>query len=192
MGIEPGSGGAMADEHLSEELEEEERRYEEAGVVSRRHLTDAVLQVAIRQLPHSAPLVLPQTATVADAIRLMQEQRHGSVVVVDGRRRLCGIFTERDVLYRIAGGDVDLATAPLGEHMTADPVVLRHTDPIGLALNKMSVGGYRHIPLVDRANEPVGIIAMRDIVHFLAEFFPETALNVPPDASTVADEQAGG
>ena len=192
MEIEPGSGGAMADEHLSGELEEEERRYEEAGVVSRRHLTDAVLQVAIRQLPHADPLVLPDKATVAEAIGLMQEHRHGCVVVVDGRRRVCGIFTERDVLYRIAEGGVDLETASIGDHMTTDPVVLRPTDPIGLALNKMSVGGYRHIPLVDRANEPVGVIAMRDIVQFLAEFFPETALNVPPDASTVADEPAGG
>jgi CBS domain-containing protein len=182
----------MTDEHVPGEFEEEERRYEEAGVVNRRHLSDAVLQVAIRQLPHADPVVLPETATVGEAIGQMQERRHGGVVVVDARRRVRGVFTERDVLYRIAGQSVDLATARLSDYMTADPVVLRPTDPIGLALNKMAVGGYRHIPLVDGANEPVGVISMRDIALFIAEFFPESALNVPPDASTVADEPAGG
>jgi CBS domain-containing protein len=171
---------------------EDERRYEEAGVVHRRHLTDAVLQVAIRQLPHHDALVVTPDSTVQAAIELMCRRRHGGVVVVDAHRRVCGIFTERDVLYRCADRTFDPTVATVGEHMTHDPVTLRATDPIGLALNKMSVGGYRHVPLVEADGTPVGVLSMPDVAQFIADFFPEAALNVPPDASVVPDEQAGG
>lgn len=175
----------------SNEMEEELRRYEEAGRTHRRHLTDAALQVPIKALPQAEPLVLPAEATVRDALRLMQQHRRGAVLAVQGGR-VAGIFTERDVLLKVAGRDVDPARARLRDHMTPDPVVLHANDPIGLALNKMSIGGYRHIPIVDGAGAPVGMLELPEVGRFLAEFFPEAAVNVPPDARVIADETHGG
>jgi CBS domain-containing protein len=175
-----------------DEREEELRRYEEAGATHRRHLTDAALQVPIAQLPLDAPLVLRRDATVLDAVRLMQGRRHGAVAVVDASDRLVGVFTERDVLLKVVGMAGDPATRRLHEVMTPAPVTLRRSDPIGLALNRMSIGGYRHVPLVNGQGAPVGMLSLRDVGRFLAEFFPEAALNVPPNPSAVADARHGG
>ena len=54
------------------------------------------------------------------------------------------------------------------DFMTPDPVVLRHDDPIALAINKMAVGGFRHIPLV-RDGHPTGVVTARDVFRHIAE-----------------------
>lgn len=173
------------------EREEEEQRYHDAGRVSRRHLTDAVLHTPIRQLPHHEPVCVPDAASVLDALRLMQERRIGAVAVVDRTGRLVGIFTERDVLTKVAGKPGDPARTPVSKQMTANPVALRGSNEIGFALNKMCLGGYRHIPLVDDAGKPVGMLSMRDVAHFLVEFFPEDIVNLPSSPAP-ADDADGG
>ena len=52
--------------------------------------------------------------------------------------------------------------------MTHDPVVLRHDDTIAVALNKMAVGGFRHIPIVEDGR-PVGVVTARDVFRHLAQ-----------------------
>ena len=88
-----------------------------------------------------------------------------AVLVVDGDR-LKGIFTERDALLKLAGRS--LAGITVRDVMTKDPVVLREDDTIAVAINKMAVGGFRHIPLVD-AGRPTGIVTARDVFHRIAE-----------------------
>ena len=51
--------------------------------------------------------------------------------------------------------------------MTPDPVVLRHDDPIAVAIHKMAVGGFRHIPIVEDGR-PTGVVTARDVFHHLA------------------------
>ena len=63
--------------------------------------------------------------------------------------------------------------------MTSNPESLRPTDSIAYALNKMSLGDYRHIPLVNSAREPVGIVSVKDIVTYLVRFFPKSIMNLP-------------
>jgi len=65
--------------------------------------------------------------------------------------------------------------------MTPSPETLRTKDPVAYALNKMSVGGFRHVPLVDDAGRPVGIVSAGDLVDFLVELCPEEILNLPPE-----------
>jgi CBS domain-containing protein len=57
---------------------------------------------------------------------------------------------------------------PLTELMTRDPVVLRHDDTLAVAINKMAVGGFRHIPIVD-GGRPTGVVSARDLFQHLAE-----------------------
>ena len=52
--------------------------------------------------------------------------------------------------------------------MTPDPVVLRHDDPIAVAIHKMAVGGFRHIPIIEDGR-PTGVVTARDVFHHLAE-----------------------
>jgi CBS domain-containing protein len=142
-----------------------------------RVLDQRVLREPIRHLNPRAPLSLPPSATVLQAIRLMREHRIGCILVVE-ENRLAGIMTERDLLLKLEQGGLD---RPLAALMTSDPEVLHPDDPIVYALNKMSVGGFRHVPLVDAEHHPVGIISVKDIVDYICDFFPNDVLTVPPD-----------
>jgi len=86
------------------------------------------------------------------------------VVALGGR--VVGIFTERDALRKLAGSNIDGVT--VGEVMTADPVVLRTDDSVAVAIHKMAVGGFRHIPLVD-GGAPVGMITAHDLFRYILE-----------------------
>jgi len=144
-----------------------------------RVLDQHMIREPIRRLNPRAPLSLAPSATVTEAIRVMREHRVGCVLVVDGER-LAGIITERDLLLKLEQADL---TRPVRELMTPDPEVLGLDDPIVYALNKMSVGGFRHVPLVDAAHHPVGVVSVKDIVDYIVDFFPNEVLTVPPDPS---------
>jgi len=144
-----------------------------------RVLDQHVIREPIRILQPRTPLSLPPSATVADAVRMMREHRVGCLLVV-ASDRLVGIITERDLLLKLEQGDLD---RPVSHLMTPDPEVLGLADPIAYALNKMSVGGFRHIPLVDATGRPVGIVSVKDIVDYIVDFFPNDILTVPPEPS---------
>ena len=110
------------------------------------------------------PVTVEPDASVDTAIARMQEGQVDCLLVVDDGR-LIGIFTDRDALIKVAGHPHDGAS--VRDFMTADPVVLRHDDPIGVAIHKMAVGGFRHIPLVDDGR-PTGVVTARDVFHHLA------------------------
>ncbi len=101
------------------------------------------------------------------------------MLVVDADR-LVGVFTERDVLRKLAATGRDASGATVAELMTADPECLTLDDGIGFAMNLMSVGGFRHIPLVDSEHRPTGVVAMRAIVDYIVDVFPRQVLNLPP------------
>jgi CBS domain-containing protein len=159
-------------------LEEDLTRLAE-GDKARRVLDERMLREPIRRLEPRAPLALPPDGTVAEAVRLMREEGVGCVLAVESQR-VVGILTERDVLMKV--GDADLGR-PIGDLMTAQPEVLGLEDPIVYALNKMSVGGFRHVPLVDPEGRPVGVVSVRDIVDYIVDFFPNEVRTVPPDPS---------
>ncbi len=145
-----------------------------------------VLLEPLRALPVRPALVLRPSDSVTDAVRLMQRQHRGCVVISeDGTEasRLLGIFTERDVLLRIVDRGKNPATLPLAGVMTSDPEVLSIGGTIAHALNKMSVGGFRHVPVVDENHHPVFVVSVRDIVEFLVEAFPREVLTLSSDAS---------
>lgn len=105
-------------------------------------------------------LIMEPGAPVEQAIRAMQDHRNGCVVVVSNGR-LLGIFTERDALMKVAGQPTSGVT--VGQVMTTDPVVLRPDDSAAVAIHKMTVGGFRHIPLVVDGL-PIGVATARDLL----------------------------
>jgi len=146
----------------------------------------ALLRESLRALPVRPALVLRASDSVTEAVRLMQREHRGCVVVTeDGTDAspLIGIFTERDVLRRIVDRGKNPATLPLDAVMTANPEVLALSGTIAHALNKMSVGGFRHVPVVDENHHPVFVVSVRDIVEFLVEAFPREVLTLSNDAS---------
>ena len=117
------------------------------------------------QLAVATPEIVDATADVDEAIRRMHDKGIDCVLVVDNGR-LVGIFTDRDAVLKVAGTKV--GRQPISAVMTHDPVVLRHNETIAVALNKMAVGGFRHIPIVEDGR-PTGVVTARDVFHHLAE-----------------------
>jgi len=110
--------------------------------------------------PKSVEIGLP----VDEAIARMQAEGIDCLLVTD-HGALVGIFTDRDAILKVAGRPADGTT--IGDVMTADPVILRSGDPVAVAINKMAVGGFRHVPIVD-AGVPTGVISARDVFRHLA------------------------
>ena len=78
---------------------------------------------------------------------------------------LVGIFTDRDAILKVAGQRRERPT--IGDVMTHDPVILRSGDPVAVAIHKMAVGGFRHVPIV-KGGVPVGVVSARDVFRHLA------------------------
>ena len=134
----------------------------------RGRLHKLILKDPLSQLNLPEPVTLLENDSVAEAVHQMREHRYGSVLVLDGEGKLSGIFTEKDVLSRIQVGEQCLKEVRLAEVMTPNPHSLQEGDTIALALNHMSVGGYRHIPIV-RDGRPVGFCSIRGILRYIAE-----------------------
>ena len=134
---------------------------------------------SVCRLRPTPPRSIAPDRPVLEAIALMQTHHVGCLLVCQGER-LVGIFTERDLLRRVLGPGKSLG-APVGLFMTPDPVTVGPKEPINVALKHMNEGGYRHLPVVDVAGRPVGVLSVKRIVHYLAEHFPATIYNLPPD-----------
>lgn len=124
--------------------------------------SDLTLPVSMARM--TRPRTVSPDATVRQAVEEMRADPSGAVVVME-LGRVVGIFTDRDVLMRVAGipGAMD---EPVARYMTPDPVVLREDDMMATALNKMGDGGFRHIPVV-REGELVGMVTVRDIMNWV-------------------------
>ena len=96
----------------------------------------------------------------------MKQRRIGCVLVVSSGK-LAGIFTERDLLLKLIGTDKALDELYLRDYMTAGPETVEAADSLRIALNKMSVGGFRHIPVVDEG-AVTGLVTAKDALKYLA------------------------
>ena len=91
----------------------------------------------------------------------------------------------------INGFDLDVVT--VDEFMTESPEYLSPEDPLAYALNKMHVGGFRHVPIVNDSLEPIGLISISDIISTIADYFSREIINLPPlDKLVDPDMREGG
>ncbi len=111
------------------------------------------------------PVTLPATATVGEAIQRMLACDIGAVLIVEAGQ-LAGIFSERDLLAKLAGTAADYDRLPVRAFMTAHPETIQPTDTLAFALHKMDCGGYRHLPVV-KDGQPVGMISVRDMLRHM-------------------------
>ncbi len=170
-------------------LEEEAIADERAADAAR--VGAAILHLPIRELATLKPAICVAPGTsVRSAIERMNQGGVGCVLVED-KHQLAGIFTERDVLTKVVGTLMDLDRVTVDAVMTPDPEAISPDDRVSYALNKMSVGGFRHIPLVDDDGRPVGLVSMRNVVDYMVELFRTEVLNLPPEPRKVFRAREG-
>lgn len=131
----------------------------------------SIMTNLIRQLNPRSPIAVSAESSVADAIDAMLSGNVGCVLVTDAAGELVGIFSETDVVRRVAGTIDDLSAVPVKQLMTPRPSALPADVPIAHALHLMGLHGFRHVPLVDSRRHLEGVISSRDIVNFIEANF---------------------
>jgi CBS domain-containing protein len=172
---------APIDRHDDEFLDDP--YFEDRSAPAAGSFDGSLLRESVRVLPARHPLTFAPHNTVTEAIRAMQKEHRGVVLITgDGspESRVLGIFTERDVLFRIVDRGRNPASLALVEVMTRDPECVPVEASVAWVLNKMSVGGFRHVPVIDREGRPVSVVSVKDVVDFLVERFPREVGNLPP------------
>ena len=138
------------------------------------------------------PLMVEIGTSMKNALEILQGKEQNCVLVVKNKI-LTGILTERDILLKITGKGFDLDLVTVDEFMTENPEYLSPEDPLAYALNKMHIGGFRHVPIVNDLNEPVGLISIGNIISTIADYFSMEIINLPPlDRIIDSDMQEGG
>ncbi len=127
----------------------------------------SLIEDPVSVLQPRPPVTVRPTTTVRDAIGILLDKNIGAVLVVDGGDKVLGIFSERDVLTKVAGIRDDAALT-VGDVMTpgASVAVVGPDHTLAFALHQMDVGGYRHIPVVEDGR-PVGMVSVRDMLRHI-------------------------
>ena len=129
-------------------------------------LARSVMKDDLRQLEQEFLGVSPDTPA-SEVIRKMKETRLGCALVLENGK-LVGIFTERDVLNKLTGKDATADSVAVKDLMSANPETLHETDSVATALNKMSMGRYRHIP-VEKSDGAYSVTSIKHVLKYLAK-----------------------
>ncbi len=142
--------------------------------VSRMDLRNEKVRAVAQQDPVSVTSDTPLDAALAQ-----MRAAGGDALLVSDDGRLTGIVTERDVLTRVLGQDVD-GHRPVKDVMSGEPRTLNAEATLLEAMTAMESGQYRNLPLVDDAGNVVGMLRQQDLLEYVAEAFPQEILNLPP------------
>ncbi len=138
---------------------------------------------------------LPPKATVQQALQQLVRSRRGAIVISEnGKPR--GVLTERDVLY--GQSDARLRNSSgrqrvlVEEVMSQPAVTVRRQATLDVAIDVMARRKHRHVVVVDRHGDLVGLLSANDLMQFVADQVPEETLNLPPRLHQVFKQAEGG
>ncbi len=154
------------------------------------NVIDDLFEDRVSGLGMSDPVIVAPGDTIAAVIALMQRERVGYVVVMEGDV-LRGVFTERDVLKHLLATGVP-NTARIDSVMTHKPQTLSLAETVSDVIRKMHEGGFRHLPVLDEHGKVAGIVSVKRVVQYLVEHFPEAVYNLPPEPASVLTSREGG
>lgn len=135
--------------------------FHRGGSLGRQLMTVAEVMRKGREVP-----TVRRKATVREAMTAVsgpRGRRAGAALVVDGRGRLLGIFTDGDLRRRLAGGTAFLQ-GPIGEVMTHRPITVRDTSLVAEAMRVLKDHKIDEVPVVDARGRPVGMLDVQDIL----------------------------
>jgi CBS domain-containing protein len=137
---------------------------ETLGVINQEFLLQSLGSLARKQ-----PVCLDQDTLVTDAVITILESKVGSALLLDQNLKVVGIFTERDYLKHFAKGERDPKSTKLKEVSTMNPVLVTPETTLAYGLNLMSLGGFRHLPVIDETGHAIGVVSVRDVIDRISE-----------------------
>ena len=124
------------------------------------------------------PLIIELGTSLENVLENMQKTKNNCVLTLSNEK-LNGILTERDILLKVTGKGYDHQLTTIDEFITLNPEYVIPEDPLAYALNKMYVGGFRNVPVVNDEMYPIGIISISDIISTIADYFHNEIINLP-------------
>ncbi|MFN7105063.1 MAG: CBS domain-containing protein [Pyrobaculum sp.] len=118
--------------------------------------------LAVRDLLKRPPVSLPETATIREVAIELAKNRVGLLVLTarENPKIPKAVVSERDVLRAVAQGlDLDSPAMSIANR----PIAVLDTDPISAAAEKMRQHNIRHVVVIDRGGELVGVLSVRDL-----------------------------
>ncbi|XP_070016590.1 CBS domain-containing protein CBSCBSPB1-like isoform X2 [Nicotiana sylvestris] len=117
----------------------------------------------VKRLKLSKALTVPETTSIYEACRRMAARRVDALLLTDSNALLCGILTDKDIATRVIAGEVNIQETPVSKVMTKHPVFVLSDTLAVEALQKMVLGKFRHLPVVENGE----VIALLDIAKCL-------------------------
>jgi CBS domain-containing protein len=114
-------------------------------------------------------------APISEAIRVLNENRIGAVVVLSDSGGVAGILSERDIVRHLADDPAALLKRAVREVMTSDVITCDRRTTISQLMEQMTEHRIRHIPIVEDG-ELVGIVSIGDVVKRKIEETEQEAL----------------
>jgi CBS domain-containing protein len=108
----------------------------------------------------------------------MQKHKTGALCVVNEKKRLAGILTERDVILKGLVKGKTWQKIPVGMIMTKNPFFLHKDDLVSVAMHNMHFGGYRNIPLLDRREKVWGLVTDQNVMKYFMDHLPVEIDNI--------------
>lgn len=108
-------------------------------------------------------VTIEPTANLATAAKLLAARRIGALIVRGAGGRLAGILSERDIVRALAARGADALDETVGQVMTREVATCGENDEIGSIMERMTVGKFRHMPVLAK-DELVGVISIGDVV----------------------------
>ncbi len=162
-----------------DQFDDELQRMQELMEEGKIALHDDSLKVSLGTLKLRKAVTVELGTSLKTCVDTMLARHFGCLLVVK-EKKLCGIFTERDVLIRIAGQDLDLEQLVIDDFMTPGPTAFKRSDTLESAMRHMAAESCRHLAVVDDNRQPLSVLSIRDVIAYVVEFFPEDILNLPP------------
>jgi CBS domain-containing protein len=134
--------------------------------IANNRVERSLMEDPVSLLQPRPPVTVRPDTPVGAVIQLMLSRDIGALMVVDDAGKLLGIFSERDLLTKVAGIHEDYARLPVRQFMTPKPETVSSGDSLAFTLHKMDVGGYRHMPVV-QDGMPVGMLSVRDMLRHI-------------------------
>ncbi|KXN83562.1 hypothetical protein AN958_01127 [Leucoagaricus sp. SymC.cos] len=119
----------------------------------------------VAALKPSPALTVPENISVAEASQLCAAKRTDCVLVVDDEEGLSGIFTAKDLAYRVTAESLDPHSTPVSQIMTRSPMVTRDTTSATEALQLMVSRHFRHLPVCNEDGNVVGLLDITKVFH---------------------------
>lgn len=128
--------------------------------------------LTVRTVMQSEPIVVRPNRPVGELLLMMNRLRIGSVLVCDESDRLIGIFTERDLLVRVADAVIGWRNYPVSEWMTRNPHTISPDVGWEDAVAAMTTHQVRHLPVVEN-DRVIGLLSARMLMDRRAEYLNE-------------------